>query len=224
MGSARSLARHYVRRRFRVLFAVLFLAIAGHGLLGLVLPVAHLMEWLLAISLVAAVFSVRIPWLRWLIGGLVVSAAAARMQQGLLHPLTSEALVALACLLAAGVALYRALEPGPVDAERVFAALDAYLLLGIAFGAVYWIMHHELPGSFAFAFGEDTLTPARAIYFSIVVQSTLGFGDIVPIGEPAQGVVMAQGMGGQIYLVVLVARLVSLYAAQENPSAPSSDS
>jgi hypothetical protein len=42
----------------------------------------------------------------------------------------------------------------------------------------------------------------------------MGFGDVVPIGEQAQGLVVAQGVGGQLYLVVLVARLVSLYSAQ----------
>ena len=52
---------------------------------------------------------------------------------------------------------------------------------------------------------------------SFVIQATIGFGDIVPIREHAQGVVVAQGIGGQMYLAVLVARLVSLYSAQEKP-------
>ena len=57
---------------------------------------------------------------------------------------------------------------------------------------------------------------SRAIYLSFVTQATLGYGDIVPVGEHAQGVVVAQGMGGRMYLAVLIARLVSLYAAQGN--------
>jgi hypothetical protein len=64
--------------------------------------------------------------------------------------------------------------------------------------------------------GAEALTAPRAIYFSFVTQATLGYGDIVPVGDHAQGVVVAQGMGGQMYLAVLIARLVSLYAAQGN--------
>jgi hypothetical protein len=60
----------------------------------------------------------------------------------------------------------------------------------------------------------DGLPPSRAIYFSFVVQATLGFGDIVPVAQHAQGLVVAQGIGGQMYLAVLVARLVSLYSAR----------
>ena len=71
-----------------------------------------------------------------------------------------------------------------------------------------------LPGSFAHAAGTP-FTSQRAIYFSFVTQATLGYGDIVPLGDEAQGVAVVQAVGGQIYLAVLVARLVSLYSARE---------
>ena len=45
--------------------------------------------------------------------------------------------------------------------------------------------------------------------------STLGFGDIVPLTGVAQGLVSVEAVGGQMYLAVLVARLVSLYSAHE---------
>ena len=220
MGFARSLAHRYVQHRFTVLFAVLLLAIAGHGLVGFFLPIANPLDWLLGIGLVAVVFSVQPGRLRWILGGLVLGCVAVRLTQGLLDhpgpPVVSQSLLALACLLAAGVAVRRAFAPGRVDAERICAALDAYLLVGIAFGVGYWLLETSLPGSFS-SVAEGSLTPPRAIYFSFVTQATLGFGDIAPIGEHAQGVVVAQGIGGQMYLAVLVARLVSLYSAQEKP-------
>jgi hypothetical protein len=86
--------------------------------------------------------------------------------------------------------------------------------VGIAFGVAYWMLETALPGSFS-SVAADGLTPPRAIYFSFVTQTTLGFGEITPLSEPAQGLVIAQGIGGQMYLAVLVARLVSLYSAQE---------
>jgi hypothetical protein len=217
MGFARSLALRYARYRFTFLFAALLLMIAGHGLVGILLPVANPLDWLAGISLVAVVFSAPRGKMRWILGGLALGCVVGRLAQGLLaHPATpfvSQSLLALACLLAAGAAVHRALSRGPVDAEHISAALDAYLLVGIAFGLAYWMIEAALPGSFSFA-SAGGLPPARAIYFSFVVQATLGFGDIVPVAQHAQGIVIAQAIGGQMYLVVLVARLVSLYSAR----------
>jgi hypothetical protein len=217
MGFARSLGRRYAQRRFTVLFAVLLLAISGHALVGSLLPIANPLEWLLGLSLVAVVLSVRRGRLRWILYGAAVCFVGARLAQPMLdHPAPAyvgQAVLALACLLTAGVAVRRALAAGPVDGEQIFAALDAYLLVGLAFGALYWLLETALPGSFSSA---EALTPPRAIYFSFVTQATVGYGDIVPVGEHVQGVVIAQGVGGQMYLAVLIARLVSLYAAQGN--------
>ena len=108
-----------------------------------------------------------------------------------------------------------ALRGGRVDSERIFAALDAYLLAAFVFGVVYWVLDREVPGSF----GPEplgALTPRRAVYLSFVVISTLGFGDIVPVSGAAQGLVTVEAVGGQMYLAVLVARLVSLYSADEH--------
>jgi hypothetical protein len=212
-----ALASHYGQHRFAALFAILLVAIAGHGLVALVTPIANPMEWILGIALLAVVFSGRRGMHRWLLGGLAVIGVAARLANDMLDPpvapLLGEVLVAVVCLLGSGVAARRAFASGPVDAERICAALDAYLLMGIAFGAGYWLMETALPGSFS----SGPFTPPRAVYFSLVTQTTLGFGDIVPIGEHAQGVVVTQGICGQIYLVVLVARLVTLYVEERNP-------
>jgi len=193
------------------------MTISAHAFVGSLLPVANPLEWLLALSLVAVVLSVRRGWLRWILYAATVGFVGARLAQPMLdHPgpvFVSQSLFALACLLTAGVAVRRALGAGPVYGEHIFAALDAYLLVGLAFGVGYWMLETALPGFFSSA---EALTAPRAIYFSFVTQATLGYGDMVPVSEHAQGVVVAQGMGGQMYLAVLIARLVSLYAAQGN--------
>lgn len=218
MGSAHSLVRDYARHRFAILFAVLLLAIAGHGLVGKITRVANPLEWLLAFGLLAIVFSARVVWVRWLLAGLTVVSLAAKLTDRLVdHPaplLLSQSLVAIACLVAAAVAIHHAFAQGRVDSERICAALDAYLLVGIAFGVGYWLIESAWPGSFS-SVSTQGFTPARAIYFSFVTQATLGFGDVVPLGEHSQGVVVAQGIGGQMYLAVLIARLVSLYSADD---------
>lgn len=213
-----ALGRAYLARRFTLLFGVLLAAIAGHSVVGAVLPVANPLDWLLGLSLVAVVLSVPRGRLRGLLFAVASLAVAARLLEPVLeHPapaLAGRAAFGLACLLTAGVALRRSLLAGPIDAEHLFAALDAYLLVGIAFGAAYWLVETAAPGSFSAGSGE-ALSPERCIYFSFVTQTTVGYGDVLPASDPARGLVLVQAVGGQIYLAVLVARLVSLYSAQD---------
>jgi hypothetical protein len=111
MDFARSLVRRYVRNRFTVLFVVLAFTIAGHGIARALLPIANPLDWLLGISLVAVGLSARRGWLRWLLGGLVTASIAARLTQGLVdNPalvFVGQLLLALVCVLAAGVAAVR---------------------------------------------------------------------------------------------------------------------
>lgn len=103
----------------------------------------------------------------------------------------------------------QALGPGEVHGERIFAALDGYLLAGLLFGACYWQLALHSPGSF----GGNSELHARidAVFFSYGTLATLGYGDVVPVSSAAHGLTVIEAMGGQIYLAVLLARLVSLY-------------
>jgi hypothetical protein len=52
------------------------------------------------------------------------------------------------------------------------------------------------------------------IYFSLTTLSTLGFGDILPLTLPARYAAVAEGITGQFYLAIMVARLVGMQMAQ----------
>jgi len=56
-----------------------------------------------------------------------------------------------------------------------------------------------------------------AIYFSFVTLATLGYGDIVPVTPTARGFAVSEAILGQLYLAVLVARLVGAVASRRNP-------
>jgi hypothetical protein len=119
-------------------------------------------------------------------------------------------------LLAAASALRFAMRATEVDTEHLHAALSAYLLAGIFFGLLYWVLDQVWAGSFA-ASGE--FSRMSALYFSFVTLATLGYGDIVPRTDVARGLAIVEGVGGQLFLAVMVARLVSLYgqkASQTN--------
>jgi len=208
----------YRQHRFLALFVVLLFTMAGHASIEALAPGANVLEWLLALSLGSAVLSLQLArrarLLLALAGGFaLLRLAAPWLGVGSLFEL-SQVLFALAGLTAALLIARHALRGGRVDAERIFAALDAYLLAAIVFGVAYWALDRQWPGSFGVG-AQGPLDPQRAVYLSFVVISTLGFGDIVPVSGTARGLVTVEAVGGQMYLAVLVARLVSLYSAHE---------
>jgi hypothetical protein len=208
----------YRQHRFLALFVVLLVTMASHASLEALAPGASLLEWLLALSLGAAVLGLELTRRARLLLALAGSFALLRLAEPWLGVrilfALSQALFALAGLLAVALIARHALRGGRVDAERIFAALDAYLLTACVFGVVYWVLDREWPGSFALG-PQERLDLPRALYLSFVVISTLGLGDIVPVGAAARGLVSVEAVGGQMYLAVLVARLVSLYSAHE---------
>lgn len=118
------------------------------------------------------------------------------------------ALYGLTGLLAAGVTLRFVIQSPTVDSETVHAALSTYLLAGLFFGIVYSAIEFMRPGSFS---GPDPFTEANAVYYSFVTMATLGYGDFLPRTELARGVATFEVIGGQLYLAVMVARLIGAF-------------
>ena len=201
----------YERRRFAWLFASLLLTIGLLPVINAVAPGLNLLEPLLAVNLVAAIASVGREHKPLMVGGgaflAVRSLQAALGSTALLT--VSESLWVAACVLAMAATAQHALRSGVVDGERIFAALDAYLLAGLMFAVAYVLVEMTWPGSFR---GAQPFDLGRSIYFSFVTIATLGYGDIVPTSDAARALTILEAVGGQMYLAVLVARLVSLYA------------
>jgi hypothetical protein len=108
-----------------------------------------------------------------------------------------------------------------VSSDVVAAALCGYLLLGVAFGHVHCLVHETAPGSY----GGADLGPGgypthfRLTYFSFITLTTVGYGDITPVGDAARSLAMVEAVAGQFYLAVLVADLVGKRLAQTLPPA-----
>lgn len=58
-------------------------------------------------------------------------------------------------------------------------------------------------------------TISDLLYFSFITLLTVGFGDIIAVKDTAQTAVVFEGMIGQFYVAILVARLVSLYSLSD---------
>ena len=101
-----------------------------------------------------------------------------------------------------------------INREVIFGSLVVYLLMGLMWGYGYTLLEHLLPGSFTHPAGLSELNLDAFDYFSFVTMTTLGYGDITPASDSARAMVMIQAVTGQVYLAVLVARLVGINIAQ----------
>jgi hypothetical protein len=118
-----------------------------------------------------------------------------------------------------------------VTGQTISMAISVYLLLGFTWGVLYILLHELQPGAFSFG-GAPTLADATAsnqpvifpvlIYFSLTTLSTIGYGDIAPVTLQARYLSVAEGITGQFYLAILVARLVAMQMSQSATPADSS--
>jgi hypothetical protein len=218
-GDPPGLARTYLSRRYMILFYTLLVTMVAAPVFSALRFSGTLIEFLLAACLLAAMLPVGAVRNRpYLLMAIVVVWLARLVTAWLDHRILSEMALGIWTfigLLAAVAALRFAIGATQVDAEHLFAALSAYLLAGIYVGLLYWVLEQMKPGTFSFT-GE--FSQASAIYFSFVTLATLGYGDIVPRTDVARGIAIVEGVGGQLFLAVLVARLVSLYSRPGNQS------
>lgn len=126
--------------------------------------------------------------------------------------LTHGGMAILFMLLLGGSIMLHVFAHGPVNAHRIQGAVAAYLIIAVIFAHAYAIVETAAPGAFsinAAPTGESSIT-SRALYFSIVTLSSLGYGDITPVHPVAQSLATFEAVVGGLYPVILIGRLVTL--------------
>lgn len=107
------------------------------------------------------------------------------------------------------------LRRGQISADKICGAICVYLLIGFAWAFGYGIIELINPGSFSGLTEIDASNHVGLVmqmrYFSFATLTTLGFGDILPRSSGARTLATLEAMTGQIYLTVLIARLVGLH-------------
>jgi hypothetical protein len=124
--------------------------------------------------------------------------------------------VALLVTATLPITLSRVVRHRRVTHETVLGALCTYVLVGLLFAFLYLAVDSLRDGPF-FAQPGDHLQ-SEYVYFSFVSLTTLGFGDLSPsVGLP-QALTALEALLGQIFLVTMVARLVTLWGRQSEPA------
>ncbi len=185
---------------------------------------------LLTIVLVSATFAIGVRGQsRWIGGVLVMVALGARWLQHFFPrfvPLWVFHAAALFFLVFVIFHLLRfVLGASRVNTDVLCTALAVYLLLGLLWALNYRFLAGLAPEAFAFSVGPEparTMTAFNAFYFSFVVLSTVGFGDITPVSNAARMLAITEAVTGTFYMTVLIARLVSIYAPHREAASPPS--
>ena len=166
---------------------------------------------------------------RWLFGCALISGLAGVACYFLdIHGhgwiyITIRMLTVLYLLLVNAAIMWDVLRGGRVTAQTLIGAACAYLLVGLTFCYVFLLIHsiggvnviHADSGEA----GPAALHPVgqeidEYIYFSYVTLSTLGYGELIPSTPMVRVLAVAESMVGQLYLAMLVARLVGLHIVQ----------
>jgi hypothetical protein len=115
--------------------------------------------------------------------------------------------------VAMGAVLQRVVTSERVGSRTILGALSVYAVLGILFTFVYGFVERVQGG----VFFEGHPHPAGGdfLFFSYTTLTTTGYGNLVPDGQPGRMISGLEMMIGQIFLVTLVAGLVSLWRPGE---------
>lgn len=133
--------------------------------------------------------------------------------------LLAELLFILFLIYVTGSLVRHSLRAKWISGEVLFAVACAYLLVALIWAMGYGVAETLTPGALAFpegavGSGEDPGNRGLFTYFSFVTLTTLGYGDIAPASDAARIMAMLEATLGQLFLVIVVARLVGMHTAQ----------
>ncbi len=213
----------YGKHRFGLLFFSLLLTIGGSTLLS-ELGLIWIHDILILLNLLVLLSIVKGRWIfraSVLLFSLSLFFTAISTASEIKALIIVDQFCTVVLLIMGTYACFRfVFESGRIDEERIFASLSLYLLFGVLFSLIFAVIEEYMPGSFHY---PDTLSPdtvtrplLQLFYFSFVTLATLGYGDIIPVSGPAKGMAIIEAIIGQMYLVVVVSRLVSLYGQSES--------
>lgn len=117
--------------------------------------------------------------------------------------------------------LIRVVVRARVTLETLKGAICAYFLVAFGFAFAFFLVELIIPDSFHISFDGGAIYSythylSEMIYFSFVSLLTIGYGDINATKDIAQTLTILEGIIGQFYIAILVARLVAVYSLLEN--------
>jgi hypothetical protein len=128
---------------------------------------------------------------------------------------------ALFLLLVALTILVDLFHGRKVDGDTLAGAVCVYLLIALIFSYCFLLIEVFVPGSFSFTQGHSRMQLWVSkeffpfFYFSLVTMTTVGYGDMSPVTTVARTFASMEAIVGQLYLTILVARLVGMHLVDQ---------
>ena len=221
------------RHRLLILLITLLLFLALYPFLEQEVP-EKLFSVFISVTLIAGTYVVSRD--RRFLAAAVVLALGALASQWLTHFIDREVTVVLAhgsncafCVLITVAVLAAVVKRDEVTGDKICGAISGYLLMGMSWAFLYGLIEVLRPGSFLEA--GQLIAPDRAaihqfalmnsmLYYSLATLTTTTYGDILPKTTSARALSNLEGVAGQMYVAVLIARLVALHILYRFNSRP----
>jgi len=123
------------------------------------------------------------------------------------------------CVFVVVLILRQIIQARTISSDTIHGAVAVYLLLGLLWTFAFAVLEVAARGSFDFGdrlvAGEGGIGLIRQLLgFSFTTLTTLGYGNISPMTPRADALATLEAIVGQLYLAVLVARLVGMHVGQ----------
>ena len=109
------------------------------------------------------------------------------------------------------VLIIKVFETNADSIHRIQGGIASYLLIGLLFAFVFYLIYNLSPLSFSFndSFSSSEMIFYDFIYFSYVNLCTVGFGDITPLVPISQSISILEAIIGVLFPTVLIGYLIS---------------
>lgn len=200
--------------------AVLFYPLA-HSFVGLVLLqivyTAILLSALYTVTRSPALFRIGLVLL---IPALFANWVVNPVDNPILSVTASMAILAI-MLAAIGSMLRHIITARRISQDIIFGSIAVYLLAGVTWAFCYEFVNDITPGQVIESVGVVLTVENRAAmfheftYFSFITLTSVGYGDLTPIGPAARALAIVEGIFGQLYTAILIGKLVGMKVAQD---------
>jgi hypothetical protein len=154
----------------------------------------------------------------------IVTRLAYRSSSSVKLLLLSHGLTFVLMAFIAGRIGYRVFRAREITADIIVGAVCMYLVVGAAWAFFYFFLQVAAPGSMMALpiISSGSLAPEQLeqyrfwemLYFSMSALSTMGFLSTEPLTQMARQLSVIEAITGQMYVAVLIARIVALSTAQ----------
>jgi hypothetical protein len=144
--------------------------------------------------------------------GLTVVNAELKQSDSAVYPFTAGGALAITAVLIVYCiycVLRYVLQSRVITSDQIYAGISVYLMLGLAFGCLYYLLAVLNEECFAVNISKLGAGTPDLMYFSFVTLATLGYGDITPVTKVARTMAEVEAVVGTLYIAVFMALLVS---------------